>query len=613
MKTILKKIIKSAKLVPLECMLAIVALLLALGSARVTQAGPYTNPVFNCTRDADVDLMWDKKRFYLTRPNGGTGGDYLSYSSPDLVNWAHSTAIFHQPSGKAVWKGHIANDTVTGTYYFYYTQVVGSDSTDTKVASASAPDSVTWNTNYSFSITNCIDPFLFKDDDGSLYLYYKHEVTGLDIWVQPMSSYTTSNGSPTLILTPDTTGWEACGEPQLEGTAAFKSGGVYYVLYTGGYDDTATCYGIGAAWSTNATGPFTKCNNNPFISYHQNTNVLSAGAPRVVKDGANQFWITYRTWPTPGTGAKYLSIDKLTVDNTSHELFATPTWGTIQAGPVPEPNEDDFSGNGVPDALTINTNTMTWNVRYSKDGSSHTFQFGTKGDVPFTAFDLDRDGLCDAVVYRPSNHNFYYRYSAGGSTNFAWGSAGDTPLMGGDFSGNGIAEPVTINPTTMVWNVRHSKDGSSHTFQFGSPGDIPFVAQDLDGDGLADAVVYRPSNQTFYYHYSSGIPTTSFVWGSAGDTPLMSSISMDGNGAANAITINPTTMVWNVRNSVDGSSQTFQFGNPGDIPFARGDLDRDGITDAVVYRPSDNTFYYHYSSGGTASFVWGAPGDKPVQ
>ena len=71
-------------------------------------------------------------------------------------------------------------------------------------------------------------------------------------------------------------------------------------------------------------------------------------------------------------------------------------------------------------------------------------------------------------------------------------------------------------------------------------------------------------------------------------------------------------MTWTVRFSTDGSIHAFTWGSPGDIPYAIGDYDGDGITDAVVYRPSNHTWYIRKSSGGSTSYMFGDDSSIPV-
>ncbi|HEX3628551.1 MAG TPA: GH25 family lysozyme [Verrucomicrobiae bacterium] len=275
---------------------------------------------------------------------------------------------------------------------------------------------------------------------------------------------------------------------------------------------------------------------------------------------------------------------------------------------------NDWDGDGISDFVTVNTNTFVWSIRFSHDGSLHTYQFGTNGDIPMVAQDLNRDGLADYVIYRPSNHSFYYTYNGGGTQSFVWTNG--IPLMSPiSMDGNGVANAVTVSTNAshnLVWNVRYSHDGSNHPYQFGTNGDIPFIAQDLNRDNLADYVVYRPSNHSFYFTYAGG-GTASFVW--TNGLPLMSGISYDQNGVAQAVTINTNSnpMVWNIRWSHDGSNHSYAYGSPGDVPCAKFDVNGDGIMDYVVYRPSNHAFYYLYGGGGgSGSFVWGDSNSIPV-
>jgi hypothetical protein len=113
---------------------------------------------------------------------------------------------------------------------------------------------------------------------------------------------------------------------------------------------------------------------------------------------------------------------------------------------------------------------------------------------------------------------------------------------------------------------------------WGVPGDIP-VSGDLDGDGLTDLIVWRPSNGTWY--------------------AALSTKNFDATNGANVL-----IRAW---------------GEPGDIPVS-GDLDGDGMTDLIVWRPSNGTWYGAVSSTNfdatNASNVliraWGSAGDVPV-
>jgi hypothetical protein len=47
-----------------------------------------------------------------------------------------------------------------------------------------------------------------------------------------------------------------------------------------------------------------------------------------------------------------------------------------------EPLGGDFDGDGAPDAIFVDKSNYTWHVRFSKDGTAHSFSFADGGDVP---------------------------------------------------------------------------------------------------------------------------------------------------------------------------------------------------------------------------------------
>ncbi|MBX6313387.1 MAG: subtilisin, partial [Isosphaeraceae bacterium] len=87
----------------------------------------------------------------------------------------------------------------------------------------------------------------------------------------------------------------------------------------------------------------------------------------------------------------------------------------------------------------------------------------------------------------------------------------------------------------------------------------------------------------------------------------------DGDGKTDLTTFRPTGPVatWTIANSSTGATATFPFGLPGDVPL-QGDFDGDGRTDPAVYRPSNGTWYLLRSRSGFTQIQFGAPGDLPV-
>jgi len=332
----------SGMLMPLLCRLSIAPCLIAFSAAPVARAQTYKNPVLYISSDPDVSLF--DGQYNMINPSGD---HYLYRTSKDLINWSTPVNILTQASGDVVWEGYMTKNTNNGDYWLYYTvehTLQGPDVTEVKVAKSTNGPAGPWQI-MGFSIPSAIDPCFFQDSDGSKYLYYKHEVTGLNIWVQKLCSYDCLNGSPILLLSPDCSagtgdpGWECCGEPQLEGPCMVKFGSKYFLLYDAGYFNDTNCYCIGFAYSTSPVGPFTRrSGGDPIMSNWESPNCYSIGAPDVVPDGGTNYWVVYRQWPNPPNGSHHFCIDRLsTIDPANNKINADATHAVTLPAPVPLP------------------------------------------------------------------------------------------------------------------------------------------------------------------------------------------------------------------------------------------------------------------------------------
>lgn len=260
---------------------------------------------------------------------------------------------------------------------------------------------------------------------------------------------------------------------------------------------------------------------------------------------------------------------------------------------------------------------------------------------PFTGGRETR-GTADFQIWRPNTGTWYsLRPKLSGSTISLtdtlvkqWGLPGDMPLFGTDFDGDKIDDLTVWRPSNGTWYTCLSSkafdctQGASQ--QFGLPGDIPVVA-DFDKDGKSDFVVYRRSLPQagivgrWYVKRSSDGVILSQQWGLSEDYPLQG--DFNGDGYSDFAVFRASTGTWFALNSKPVNINfpdmlvSKQFGLPGDHPMPR-DIDTDGKTDLVVYRPSTGTWFTCLSSkefecfdstGFTGAIVqYGLASDIPV-
>src|SRR5436190_12884883 len=217
---------------------------------------------------------------------------------------------------------------------------------------------------------------------------------------------------------------------------------------------------------------------------------------------------------------------------------------------------------------------------------ARSFGSGAQGDVPFLG-DIDGDGVNDLIVWRESVRTFFWLFS---STGF---------------------DPAIVGSVNLNTGDRKAV--------------VPLVA-DLDGDALADFVLWRRSDGAFMarlssYRYWSG----GFVqWGNAalGDQPLLG--DFDGDGRDDLAVWRASTGTWYWLPSSAGyayaAARAVQWGNQaeGDRVFT-GDLDGDGRSELIVWRPGNGTWYWltaasDYAYAAQQGRQWGnaALGDRPA-
>ena len=215
-----------------------------------TQPYPYGNPIIHhmYTADAAPHVMPDGRVWMVTSVDSENGGgystmhEYHTFSSADMVTWTDHGTVFNikdvapDSVGTALW-ALWAPDMIyrNGKYYLYYpVRILYPDSLNANggkvvktyigVAVSDAPDKQFKVLNPKMQGTSGIDPAVFADDDGEVYLYWgSHNAAKLK---ENMSEFATKP----LKLDVDT-------DRFMEAIWMNKRAGKYYVSYHTKYDN----------------------------------------------------------------------------------------------------------------------------------------------------------------------------------------------------------------------------------------------------------------------------------------------------------------------------------------------------------------------------------------
>lgn len=193
------------------------------------------NPVLPGVADASVIKY--NGTYYI----GGvfTNGDF--YSSTDLVNWSGPFHVMDMDNewtaGTGAGNNQIhANDMIylNGTFHLYWSiNHWGKDKHIVHIAHAESNDILgpyhepvkdQW-------MDNRIDPQVFKDDDGKLYMYMVRFTEGNTIWVRPMKDPRTFDGHPICQFASLPSTWETMDSRVAEGPWVIKYRNKYYMMY----------------------------------------------------------------------------------------------------------------------------------------------------------------------------------------------------------------------------------------------------------------------------------------------------------------------------------------------------------------------------------------------
>lgn len=219
---------------------------------------------------ADPTIFLDKGVYYLYGTNGDQG--FLVYQSSDLKTW---DGPFGKVDGYALKKGDSFGDKGFWApqvfkrgkvYYMAYTA-----NEQIAIARSNSPlgpfkqDLIKPVSGSGLQI----DPFVFFDSDGTPYMYHVKLKEGNRIFVSEMKPDLTDVILGTEVeCIASAEPWENTENttwPVAEGPAVIKYNRLYYLIYSAN-DFRNKDYAVGYATARSPKGPWSKYENNPFIS-----------------------------------------------------------------------------------------------------------------------------------------------------------------------------------------------------------------------------------------------------------------------------------------------------------------------------------------------------------
>lgn len=249
---------------------------------------------------ADPAMYKDEGVYYLygTEPPPQVG--FRIYASNDLENWYVPSAAYDE--------GYVlkAGKQAFGTEGFWAPQVLDYQGRVTMLYTANRQIAVAFAEHPAGPFVQErigpinkdhqeIDPFLFQDEDGKVYLYHVRKDGGNHIYVAEMENDLSGIKPDTLehCISVNNGTWENTpdysSEEIAEGPTLIKRKGTYYLIYSANHFMSVE-YAVGYATAPTPTGPWTRYSGNPILR-REFLDVNGTGHGDLFIDGDNIYYV----------------------------------------------------------------------------------------------------------------------------------------------------------------------------------------------------------------------------------------------------------------------------------------------------------------------------------
>ncbi|SEM64557.1 Glycosyl hydrolases family 43 [Mucilaginibacter gossypiicola] len=270
---------------------------------------------------ADPTIFLDGGTYYLY--GTGRADGFAVYTSTDLKSWhlqSRNALLKGDSYGtKGFWAPQVFKH--KGKYFMAYTA-------DEHIAIAESNSPLgpfTQKTLKSISLSGKqIDPFIFKDSNGDMYLYFVRLQEGNRIFAARLNNDMDIDSSKVTACIHAEQGWENTANapwPVSEGPTVVKFGSLYYLFYSAN-DFRNIDYAVGYATSTSPFGPWSKYGNNPIIS-RKNTSQNGSGHGDLFWGKDKKLYYVFHTHESNGsTGKRKTAIVRINLSDNNPAVIA---------------------------------------------------------------------------------------------------------------------------------------------------------------------------------------------------------------------------------------------------------------------------------------------------